>query len=364
MPLQRHATQKPDHSKEWASCESKLLAAPTHFLETPTPLPVARYRPVMSTPQPPLPNAEQPPPGPQYPSYPQQNYPHQPYPHPSAPPSAGGQIPSTGDPLVPPDFSGWFQRSSSLLRRNFVRLAILQVLPAAGFAVLFTFLADLYIGTFSRMSAQVAAARSAGGATPPPATDMSVASSPVILITQVVATTVGLFALAATYHVLIRDATDRPSSVGAALRFVASRALPLLGWGLLSVIVVRLGSQLFVPGLYLQVALMTPLVGVVVLERTDIRRCFALVHNGRFWATFGRAAIAGLLMGIYAVPVVIVAVLVGWLAGITAGAIVAAVLLIPAGAYLATAQVVMYAELRAHKDPGVTTSTLAAELDR
>ncbi|HTF49962.1 MAG TPA: hypothetical protein VK735_21170, partial [Pseudonocardia sp.] len=109
-----------------------------------------------------------------------------------------------------------------------------------------------------------------------------------------------------------------------------------------------------------------------LVERRGIGRCFALV-NPRFWPTTGRLL---LTMAIFAAYSIIVSMIVtplilgigvpgddlflGPMLGLAANL----VLSLPLGIAAIAVLVVTYAELRAHEQPGVSTQTLAHELNR
>ncbi|WP_028936830.1 hypothetical protein [Pseudonocardia spinosispora] len=313
------------------------------------------------------------------PAHPQQTYPHQPYPHPVQPAAPSGWNSSTvHDPLMPSDFSGWFQRSIAIVRQHFTQLAIVQFLPVIANAVYLVMLGNLavdqFTGAMAVAQANAAAARS--GAFDPaavqPGADQLATLSPGFLVTYAAIFLFGVAAAAVSYCVIIRNASGRRTSAVDALPVAMKRYPPLLGWTLLGVVLTYLGMILLIaPGVYLLVALLVPLAGVVVVERAGIGRCFVLTR-GRFWATAGRVAIMMLVVWGYGVVVALIAGLIGVGLGmtvgvtvaVTAGAIIASLLSLPAFVYIAATMVVTYAELRAHDTPGVTTSTLAAELAR
>jgi hypothetical protein len=315
------------------------------------------------------------------PVYSQQGYPQQGYSPRYAPyPGNGpGQRPPVEDPLVPADLGGWFARVFGVLRRSFARVLLLQgvVLLAAGVIELVT--VQSLINNLASSASALEAAGALGQTDDPsrlsPAIVGAFASlfSPVTVIAWLAFMIIAVFAQAASWYVVVGDAAGERTSVGNALRLSARRVLPLLGWGLIANLLAAVGFVLLlVPGLYLMIVFGSTLVGVVVVERRGIGRCFALL-KGRFWATTGRLLLAGVIVGGYSVVVsLVVTPLVVGLASngldLTSGLVMAMlvnlVLSIPLGAVMVAVVVVTYAELRGHERRGVSTSTLAAELAR
>jgi hypothetical protein len=162
---------------------------------------------------------------------------------------------------------------------------------------------------------------------------------------------------------VVREATGRPAPLGESVSFALSRALPLLGWGILSGIITVVGLILCVlPGLYAGIVFYMTLAGVVVIERGGIDRCFAL-FNRRFGPSLGRGLI-GLL--VYAVYGIVISLIVGAIvdSGTVASTLITAVLRLPVSLAAVGFAVVSYAELRWHEQQRVSTQSLAAELER
>lgn len=325
-------------------------------------------------------------PGPPQQGYPQQGYPQPGYSQPGFAPGFApypghgqGQRPPVEDPLVPVDLGGWFKRVFGVLRRSFGRVLLLQgvVLLAAGVIELVT-----VQNVISNLAGSVSALGEAGALDQTgdpsqlsPAIVGAFASlfSPVTVIAWLAFMVIAVFAQAASWYVVVGDAAGERTSISAALRLSARRVLPLLGWGLLANLIAAAGFVLLiVPGIYLMIVFGSTLVGVVVVERRGIGRCFALLKR-RFWATTGRLLLAWVILGGYSVivSIVVTPVVVGLASngidlttGIVMAMLVNLVLSIPAGVAMVAVVVVTYAELRGHERPGVSTPTLAAELAR
>jgi hypothetical protein len=124
------------------------------------------------------------------------------------------------------------------------------------------------------------------------------------LLEALILVVVGAFIWGAAVLIAIRDAAGQPVTVTEALRFATSRALPLMGRWLLAGLLIVLGAILCViPGLYLAIVYYAThgkssrpasLLGVVVIERRGLMRCFDLI-SGRFWRTTGRLLIPVLM---------------------------------------------------------------------
>ena len=175
---------------------------------------------------------------------------------------------------------------------------------------------------------------------------------------------VALLAQGASVYVVGKQASGQEAvGAGPALRFAASRALPLLGWGIVAAILVGLGLFLLVlPGLYLLVVFAAALTGVIMFEREGLGRTFTLV-NPAFGQTLGR-------LFTFAVAALVYSTIVGWIVatlvgreGIAAG-LLNNLLTLPVTFASVGVAVVTYASLRNRENPAVTTPVLAAELDR
>ncbi|HEY0577305.1 MAG TPA: hypothetical protein VGD73_24635 [Pseudonocardia sp.] len=320
-----------------------------------------------------------------YPSpggYPAQGYPAQGYPAQGYPEQYGaypdqasaGQL--VQDPLVPADIGGWFARVFGVIRRSFARLLLLQSVAAVANAAL------VFVLVQSMMSAVATSAAELGALSQAPDADavsgmmtslwLSVIT-PYTVIATLALVVLNLFVQGASWHVAVWEAAGQPASLGAALRFAAARALPLFGWGVLAYLLVAAGFVLlFIPGIYLMIVFGASLLGVVLVERRGIGRCFALV-NPRFWPTTGRLLLTMVIFAAYAIIVSMIVtpltigigvpgdnLFLGPMLGLAANL----VLSLPLGIAAIAVLVVTYAELRAHEQPGVSTETLAHELNR
>ena len=260
--------------------------------------------------------------------------------------------PPDNDPLVPPDFNGWFQRIIGVVRHSFTALAVL--------VAIITPISVVIRALQAAVKPDLTALRYGAGA----AADVDAAMGQYTVVTLaglLILLVASAYVNSAAVFVVIRDAAERPTSALDALRLGAGRALPLLGWQLATGIMMGVGLiLLLVPGLYVAIVFSASLLGVVVVERQGIGRCFALV-NRRFLATADRVLLYFMITVAYCVAVALITGGFGTTSVIMI--IIQQILLIPLGIVAAAFAVVTYAELRFHEQ-GATTETLAAELHR
>jgi hypothetical protein len=271
---------------------------------------------------------------------------------------------------VPANFGGWFQRIIDVVRRSFVPLAILQVVTAVVSAVFGIVTASMTpnVGDLQGLSARLQAGEQVSPEEIAAATNgVRTAMGPFVGVSAVgglILAVVGLFVAVASVYVAVRDASGQPTSAGQGVRFAGGRVLPLLGWGVLAGIITMIGFVLFIlPGLYLMIVFGSTLLGVVVIERQGIGRCFALA-NARFLPTAGRVLLAGVILAVYALVVGIIAVGIGGGPGSVVTPIVRAILMIPLGIAGTAFAVVTYAELRGREGSTTGATALAAEMVR
>jgi hypothetical protein len=277
----------------------------------------------------------------------------------SAPPPGHPFLaPPPDDPLISTTLEVWFGRGYAAFRRSWWRVARLWLLGSVP------------IGAALGLAVAAFVADPAG---PGP---LTVALGGLALAVSMI---VAYTAQAASVFVLVTDAAGHRTSVPEAARFGLTRALPQLGWGLLTGLAVLLGALLLiVPGVYLWAVFGGTLLCVVCVERADPRRCLDLVR-GRWWATAGRLLLASVVAGFAQAPAqflafgaglwwsmspgggpgVAVAVVLGTLAAIVVAATIALSAIVTT-----TLHVVTYAELRWRENPAVSTATLAGELTR
>ncbi|WP_405429273.1 hypothetical protein [Micromonospora sp. NBC_00617] len=277
------------------------------------------------------------------------------------------------DALVTPPGAGvgaWFERCGGALRRGWRQLVpimlLTQVLPAAVLSVI-----SLGMDPSPGWEAQAEMDPAAGlpdnfAATLATLVAVLVGGSLLIGLVQAVGWAAGSW-------VITQQATGRPASLDAALRYGLRRALGLWGWTLLVSVLIGVGVCFCVlPGIYLAFAL--SLAGPVYLfeRQNPIGRSFGMFH-ARLGLLLGRVALVG---GAVIVGTVVPGVLEsvgttgigadpfaspGTAVGVVAVIGVTAVLALPAHLAQLIGLLITYAEQRAHEAP-VNGAALAAEL--
>ncbi|MFR9801366.1 hypothetical protein ACL02T_03565 [Pseudonocardia sp. RS010] len=252
----------------------------------------------------------------------------------------GGAPAPLADPLVAADFSDWWAKVLAVLKRSWQPLLLIQLATALPALIL---------------AAILGVVLAAGGGV------VGVAVGGGIFVILVVAAS--LLAQGASVYVVTRQAAEQPVGASEALSFAASRALPLLGWGLLAGILVFIGFLLLVlPGVYLLVVFAASLTGVIMYERAGIGRTFELV-NRQFWGTFGRLITFAIAAAVYSG--IISAIVSTFTApDSVARSLVVNILTLPVTLAAAGVAVVTYASLRNKENPQVGTPTLVHELQR
>jgi hypothetical protein len=300
------------------------------------------------------------------------------------------------DPVVPLDFGHWWVRVWGVFRRNLQRLGVLGLAPMA--------LAGLYLIVISAVTPgqaglqqklrEAAASSPTGQVSPREAFWLAFAPTlTVVVIFGVLSAVLGAAYQAVGYYLALREANGQPATLGQAWRVVRPRVLPLTGWALLAGIGISLVMVVPVlPGIFsgvraivgigvlVAIALVawsgvivfSSLVGVVVVERAGIGRCFTLVR-GRFWPTFGRMACTFGIALVYDLGLLLVT----WMLALPFGGIqtlagtgtvivrtVELLLSIPQLVFLLAVGLVTYAELRFHQDSSTSARSLSAQLGR
>lgn len=273
--------------------------------------------------------------------------------------AAGAANGRPSDPLVPGGVVGFYGRIFAALRRSGRTLLVLETVTAAAEAAFIVI---------------VWPTRSApGGAADPPPTGISgwaVVAVPMFLVIVAVFMAVR----SASLVVILRQAVDRPVSVGEALRESARRAPRLLGWALLlTSAAVLIGWLTFLSGsllvlvlvlipttVVLGVVLNLTLVGVVTVEGGHLGRCFGLLR-GRIWSAVGRYLSVLPLLIVFSIPVNIVYDGVG---NPVLRVVLLIVIAVPFYMFVSAFAAVVYADLRWHESGGrVHTPQLVDQMD-
>jgi hypothetical protein len=292
------------------------------------------------------------------------------------------------------DFNGWFSRVFEVSRRSFGRLTVLASIPAAVSLVYqLVLVANLPDENEFRRMVEQQGTQANPFALVETLLDQML---PVVIVFTVLSAIAGALMQAASVFVVIRDSANQRTTTAEALRFAAPRVPAVVLWSLVAGLATMIGFALVTPGVslgsgplaqlgiliatvlaaYLAVTFISSLLGVVVVERRALARCFTLIRD-RWWATFGRLAVIGLVGVCYLFAVTVVGAALGVavasgspLTGapnLSFGTIVVTViqvaLMIPVLIVFAGVVTVTYAELRFRENSAVTTASLSSELN-
>jgi hypothetical protein len=206
-------------------------------------------------------------------------------------PGYGWYEPYAPDPLISPDYSGWWQRAMAVVKTSWRQLVALQAILAV-----VTFGLQ---GTAGIVSALIL--RDANRATEeneqPPLGDLFIAFGLVAAVVLIAVLLSTLTTLASVQVVVVAATGGRPR-VASCLAGAARRLFPMIGWGLLAGLITIAGlCACILPSIYFY-AVFVVLAPVVAVERGGaIGRCFKLFH-GNLGASVARVAtIAGIGIG-------------------------------------------------------------------
>jgi hypothetical protein len=300
-----------------------------------------------------------------------------PYPQPASPGAEGPWVPPQAppwgspsgypeDPLISPDYSGWWRRGVAITKLAWRQLLLLQAVVGV-----LTFTVETVATAWQSFALRdIDRAATAGR---DPDLGLIFAGTGLVLVAALVVALVTMVATLAAVRIVVEAATGAQPDLGAALGSAVRRLFPLLGWGILSALLIVVGlCACIVPGLYLAAVLLV-LTPVVALERGNaIGRCFKLFH-GDFGASMARTAtIFGIVVGVSLVAGVIgvIASLVAPPETASTGALIASAAVSSAfsvvigGAMRILVDpltVAAYADMRARVEP-LSTATLVQEL--
>ncbi|MGH3713407.1 MAG: hypothetical protein ACRDT4_08120 [Micromonosporaceae bacterium] len=275
------------------------------------------------------------------------------------------------DPLVSYDFSSWADRVKGVVTRSWKGILTVLLL---GYLVPVVLTMLVFGGI---VVATAFALADAGNARPG-------------LIAVIAVLYIGFFVVAyyllavsglAATKLATNDAVGQQLSPAEALRSSTRLGWPTLGWLALGGLATMLGSLLcYLPGFYVMAA-SSLIIPIMAFERQGgLTGSFRLMHS-RFWPAAGRffltlgvamAAIMVLYIVMYAVMAAVAAMLSS--TDSTAGIVVAVIaivimflLMLVAGllgqVVLMSGNLVTYAELRGHLQPGLTARQLADEVN-
>ncbi|WP_238015945.1 hypothetical protein KZZ52_08565 [Dactylosporangium sp. AC04546] len=322
----------------------------------------------------------QPPPGPDEP---------QPYPvYYQAAPTGGYAVPIFGqqagyDPLISPNYGGWWQRTIAILKTAWKPLATLQAIGVV---------ANLIVSVPPSLYLVYLQSQLPQNDPNAPVQVTEVDLGPLLAVFGV--TFLGIFlallvqfaVVIASNHVGVAVASGMQPQIGRSLALAAKRVFPLIGWQLLAGLITLVGfCACILPGFYL-IAVFLVLPVIVTFERTNvISRCFQLFHGdlgssiarvATVWGiSIGVAVIAGIIGQVIQVAFSGTESLTGnfettgpvLTAALTIGIIVSSVfsaILTAAGSVLtAPLTLTAYADMRSRVEPGLSTARLASEIE-
>ncbi|GAA0722663.1 hypothetical protein Drose_08925 [Dactylosporangium roseum] len=303
-----------------------------------------------------------------------------------AAPTGGYGVPVFGqqagyDPLISPDYGGWWKRAMAVLKPGWKLFAGLQAIGVV-MSLLVAIPQALYL---LYLQDQLPRANADGTIT-----TTEVDLTPFLAVFGI--TVVGIFLTflvqfaitIASNHVGVSIAAGLKPSLGTSLLTAAKRVFPLLGWQLLAGLIVLAGiCACVLPAIYLAAVFMV-LPAVVTFERTNvISRCFQLFHRDLGASVSRIATIAGISIGVGIVGAIIAQVVqLGFggtqaltpdfetggpmftttvVVGIVVSSVISSVLAAAAAAFTAPLTLTAYADLRSRVET-LSTATLAAEI--
>lgn len=277
------------------------------------------------------------------------------------------------DPLVAYDFSSWISRVVGVVKRSWLRLLVLltigYLLPLA---ILIGLAVSMMSGLFEELDSF----------------ELGLIEPSLVATCLILALYLYVVARLAATNVATNDAAGQPVRLRDAYRSSLRLGWPTLGWSILAGLLILLGVLMcLLPGLYLLVVFGL-LVPVMAFERRSGMTGSSRLVDGNFWPAAGRFAL------LYAVTFVVSIVLqqaTGLLAvftsepvlnlGVTPGAVespampadtwplilvamlINVVLQLLTEIVLLAGTLVVYAELRGRRQPGLNTAQLAAEVN-
>jgi hypothetical protein len=278
------------------------------------------------------------------------------------------QAPYPADPLISPDYSGWWQRAVAVVRTSWRQLVALQAMLAVVTFALQGAAAVTQVFTFRDIN------RATQDTDQPPLGDVFAALG-LVGAAALVSVLVSTLATLAAVHVVVVAATGGQPRLGSCLSGAARRLFPMIGWSVLAGLITIAGLCACILPVFYLIAVFTILAPVVALERGGvISRCFRLFH-GDLGASLGRvatiagigfggillAAITGAIGGAITDPTTATtpALVISELASSAVGVAIAGVLRILTDPLTVAA----YADMRARVEP-LSSAVLAQELVR
>jgi hypothetical protein len=191
-----------------------------------------------------------------------------------APPGWGP--PPVADPLISPDYSGWWSRGLTIVRQGWRQLAVLQALGAA-FSLVIQVPFLVYVARSGGSFSQSFAVTPTGQAPDLGPFFALVGAEFVLIILGVIVTSI--ITLASVY-IGVSIALGAPAQVSTALNLGARRVLPLIGWQLVAIPIYLVALCACILPVFYVAAVFTVLAAVVAIDRYNpIGRCFTLFNR-------------------------------------------------------------------------------------
>jgi hypothetical protein len=188
------------------------------------------------------------------------------------------------DPLISPDYSGWWQRAVAVVRTSWRQLVALQAI-----------LAVITFGLQGTAAVVVAlATRDADRTDQPPLGDV-LAAGGLAGAAALIGILLSTLATLAAVHIVVQTAAGGQPRLASCLAGAARRLFPMIGWEILAGLIIFAGiCACILPGIYF-VAVFAIIAPVVAVERGGtISRCFKLFHGNLGVSVARVATIIGL----------------------------------------------------------------------
>jgi hypothetical protein len=277
--------------------------------------------------------------------------------------------PSYVDPLISPDYGGWWSRGVNIAKRGWKPLAALQAA-----ALLLALVAEAPVQAYSALATdRLTQTLTTSHPSAPPDLTPLLSVLGLAFAAVLVAIVVSAVVTIATVHVGVSVATGAEVRISDALGLAARRVFPLLGWQLLAVPIYLVAVCLcFFPVFYV-VAVMVALPVVVAIERTNaISRCFSLFHQDLGLAVSRIATIVALTIGVAGLGGVLGSVINsgvraavpgdgGILAGAVGSTLLSAIVSGALAILIAPLTLTAYADMRARQEP-IDATIIARQL--
>jgi hypothetical protein len=280
-----------------------------------------------------------------------------------------GQVQPGVDPLISPDYNGWWSRATAIVKLAWKPLAGLQ---AIGLLIALVIQAPVAVYVALRSDELESVLTDPEQQEVPDLTPLFAVLGFTLLLALL-----GIIASAiitvASVHIGVSVAVGAPVQFGDAIRLAARRVFPLLGWQILTLPIFLVAVCLCILPIFYVLAIFTVLPIVVAVERTNaIGRCFTLFHRNLGPSAARTATIVGISIGVSVVAAIFGGVFDaagraavdgsgGVVVGSVIGSLFAAVLSGALAVLLAPLTLTAYADMRARVEP-LNSAVIAQQL--